>query len=359
MNSDPHTDPARMPARRFLRGNIARYFGVYFLAFFCLFLVFYDARVGVIIKQMGAVRWRWMLAAALMEIFVYVLEGLQWQLLLKPRGRIPWYKATQAIYVGLFANEILPLRAGEVARTYLVSRWLNTSFVAILPSIMLQRFLDGIWLIIAIGITAILVDLPKNLIQAADIFGVVLLSATFFLILLIFRKEKKLEKGSVVTQYRWKPLQYLASVIQRIAVGIQEIGTSGSFFAAFLVAFFVLFFQVLSFWLMMLAYGITVSIWVGAAVLFIVLLGTAIPNAPANLGTFQFFTVLGLSLFDVDKTTATGFSVISFSLITALFLILGFFAVGMSGIHFKQIKDEIKTLWSAQRKNNYKILNHK
>ncbi len=351
MHPDSNTDSTAMSAHRFLRGNSARYFGAYLLAFLCLFLVFYDARIGVIIEQMGAIRWRWMLAAVILEICVYILEGLQWQLLLKPQGRITWYKAMQAIYVGLFANEILPLRAGEVARAYLVSRWLKSSFVAILPSIMLQRFMDGIWLIIALGITAILVDLPKNLVQAADIFGVALLGATILLVFLIFRREKKLERGSVETRYHWKLLQYFASVIQRIAAGIRTIGTSGSFYAAFGVAFFVLFFQVLSFWLMMLAYGITVSVWVGAAVLFIVLLGTAIPNAPANLGTFQFFAVLGLSLFEVDKTTATGFSVISFSLITALFLILGFFAVSMSGIHFKQIKDDIATLWNAQRKN--------
>jgi hypothetical protein len=34
-----------------------------------------------------------------------------------------------------------------------------------------------------------------------------------------------------------------------------------------------------------------------------------IPNAPANVGSYQFFSVLGLTLFGVDKTVAAGFSI--------------------------------------------------
>jgi len=59
----------------------------------------------------------------------------------------------------------------------------------------------------------------------------------------------------------------------------------------------------------MRAYGLGLSFWVGAAVFLILHFGTALPNAPSNVGTYQFFTVLGLTLFGIDKTTATGFSV--------------------------------------------------
>ena len=40
-------------------------------------------------------------------------------------------------------------------------------------------------------------------------------------------------------------------------------------------------------------------------------LGTIIPNAPANVGGFQFFVVLALGLFAVSKTTAAGFLTLS------------------------------------------------
>jgi hypothetical protein len=74
--------------------------------------------------------------------------------------------------------------------------------------------------------------------------------------------------------------------------------------------------QMLAFWLVLRGYGLNVSIWTSATVLMIVHLGTAVPNAPANVGTYQFFCVLALTLFGVEKTAATAFSVIAFVILT-------------------------------------------
>ena len=102
----------------------------------------------------------------------------------------------------------------------------------------------------------------------------------------------------------------------RIADGMADIGLSRPFFGSFFSSSLILIFQILAFWLVMRAYGLQVSVWQGAAVHLIVHFGTAIPNAPSNAGTYQFFTVLGLSLFGVDKTTAAGFSVAVFIILT-------------------------------------------
>jgi hypothetical protein len=49
--------------------------------------------------------------------------------------------------------------------------------------------------------------------------------------------------------------------------------------------------------LVMVSYGLRLSFWIGMAVYLIVQLGTLIPNAPANVGAYQFFCVVGLRLF--------------------------------------------------------------
>jgi hypothetical protein len=78
--------------------------------------------------------------------------------------------------------------------------------------------------------------------------------------------------------------------------------------------------------------------------LLIVHLGTAIPNAPANVGTYQFFCVVGLTLFGVEKTLATGFSVVVFLLLTVPLWIIGFFALSRSGMTLSTIRNEINKL---------------
>jgi len=73
-------------------------------------------------------------------------------------------------------------------------------------------------------------------------------------------------------------------------------------------------------------------------------LGTAVPNAPANVGSYQFFTALGLTLFGVDKATAAGFSIVVFLALTIPLWIIGFIALTASGMNLKRVRLEISGL---------------
>jgi hypothetical protein len=79
-------------------------------------------------------------------------------------------------------------------------------------------------------------------------------------------------------------------------------------------------------------------------VFIIVHLGTLVPTAPANLGSYQFFTVLGLTLFGVEKAAAAGFSLVVFAVLTAPLWVIGLWALGSSGLTLFQITSELARL---------------
>jgi ABC-type branched-subunit amino acid transport system permease subunit len=79
-------------------------------------------------------------------------------------------------------------------------------------------------------------------------------------------------------------------------------------------------------------------------VYLIVRLGTAVPNAPANVGTYQFFTVVGLTLFGVSKSAATGFSLVVFLVLTVPLWALGFLALSRGGKTLHAPREEINAL---------------
>jgi hypothetical protein len=56
------------------------------------------------------------------------------------------------------------------------------------------------------------------------------------------------------------------------------------------------------------------------------------------VGTYQFFTVLGLTQFAVDKTTATGFSVVVFLILTVPLWVIGILAFGRAGLSLHQVR---------------------
>lgn len=319
----------------------------YVLAGLCLIWVFHDIHPGRLLDHVATIRWGWIGLAVVFDIFSYVCQAWRWQLLLRPLGRLSTLDATEAIYVGLFTNEILPLRFGEFVRAYMVARRTTASFLSVVPSMAVERLFDGVWLAIGIGLSAMFVPLPHDLIEAGDILGITMLAAASIFLLLVLRQRRS--SPTVHREPRWKIMRSVASGGNQMVEGLRSIGFSRWFFLSFAVSFCLLFFQALAFWLVMSGYGLRLSFWAGAAVLLIVHLGTAIPNAPANVGTYQFFTVVGLTLFGVDKTLASGFSVVVFVILTLPLWVLGFWALTRSGMRLASLRDEIRQLGTQNR----------
>ena len=314
------------------------------IAAVCLVWVFHGIHGERLLAQWRGIRWDLVAVAIVFDVLSYVCQGLRWRLLLRPTGSISTLRATQAVYIGLFTNEIVPFRAGELVRAYLVSRWQGVSFLAVIPSLAVERLFDGFWLVVGIGLTAIFVVLPDSLLKAADIFGCAILAAAAIFVYLVIRKEKTQDAAPREHAPRWRPVRLMASVIEGIAVGIKRIGVSRYFYLSLFASALIIVSQIFSFWLIMNAYGMHLSLWAGAAVFIIVYFGTALPNMPSNVGTYQFFAVLALTLFGIDKTTAAGFSVAAFVILTAVLWIIGLVAIGRTGMRLRDIRAQISEL---------------
>ncbi|MBA3713121.1 MAG: flippase-like domain-containing protein [Pyrinomonadaceae bacterium] len=325
----------------------------YLFAAVCLVWVFHDVDVRDVWRHVRNVNPWWVAVAILCDVLGYVCQGVRWSLLLRPVGRVSTAKSTQAIYAGLFTNEALPLKAGELVRAYLIARWLRVKLSAIVPSMLVERLLDGIWLVFGLALAMIFLPLPRNLLEAGDALGIVLVIATGMFFYVIARRSKTTIATAAVNEHRpresktWKPLRSMSAMVGRVAGGVQAIGLSRDTYLAFAASFVLLLLQALSFWLVMYAYGLRRSFFVGAVVFLIVHLGTALPNAPANIGSYQFFTVVGLTLFGVDKTYAAGFSVVVFILLTLPLWLLGFVALSRSGTTLLTVREEISRLYAG------------
>ncbi len=314
----------------------------YFLALACLVWVFHDIHAGQLLAAMSITNWRFVALAVIIDILTYVLQGVRWKLLLAPVGRLSWLRSTQGIYAGLFINELVPLRLGELVRAFLVSRWLSSQFTLVLPSIIVERFLDAFWLAAAIGLAAILVPLPKEFIKAGYALGaIVLLMASLFL-WLVFRNEKGWQHSAESSGSR--VLRRVGRFASQFAHGLRDIRASHRILLAALLSVGMLVCQVLALWLVMLGCRIDLPLRAGTIVLLIVRLGTAIPNAPANVGSSQLFAVLALSLFGVEKTIAAGFSIVYFLALTAPLWVIGLFAISAAGVNLSTLRSEAAAL---------------
>jgi glycosyltransferase 2 family protein len=127
--------------------------------------------------------------------------------------------------------------------------------------------------------------------------------------------------------------------IERFRRHFRDMGRRRETYVAFAASAILLLGQIVAFWLVGVAYGpLHLGFWAAAATLIIIHLGTAIPNTPANVGTYQFFCVLALTLLGVDKTMATGFSVVVFVALTVPLWLIGSLALGRSGTSLASVR---------------------
>jgi uncharacterized protein (TIRG00374 family) len=310
----------------------------YAISVVSLVWVLKDVNLAGVVQDVRALEWGWVALAVASDIAVYVFQGWRWNLLLAPVTRPPLLRSVQAIYVGLFANEVLPLRPGELIRSYLQARWSEIPFSVSLSSAIIERIFDGIWLVVVFGLTALAVPLPRMLVDFGKLLGVGVAILTAALALVMYWKH---HAHAACPKSKW------GAQLRVLIDDLHLMGKSGSFYAAFAASLLYLLIQVVPIYSLMQAYDLTLTMWPALVVLIVLRLGTAIPQAPGNVGASQALMVLALGLFGVDKTTAAGLSLVTWAVITLPLLIAGFVALMITGLNLRELRRHAKSHMDA------------
>lgn len=295
---------------------------------------------GSELNELGAelrdIRWGWIVLAVVADILVYVIHGWRWTLLLTPIVRIPVLKSIRAVYVGLFANEVLPFRTGEVLRCYLQSRWSETPFSVILASALAERIFDGLWLVLGLAFVVKFVkDLPRNIVDGGYAVAILVLSLAVVLLILILERNWVLRKLSTTG---WQ------NNIRVLIEDLHVIGFSRYVVYAALASLPYLLMQIIPIWAVMKAYGLEDTRFQIAAVAMVILrLSSAVPQAPGNIGLFNAAAVMALQMFNYDPAFAKRFSLVLWAVVTLPLLIGGSIAFVLTGSRLGELLKHAET----------------
>jgi uncharacterized protein (TIRG00374 family) len=313
----------------------------YTLSAACLIWVLHGYPVGELIEAIKELDYMWVGIAVLSDLAVYIVHGWRWNTLLNPVIRLRLWRTVQAIYIGLFANEVLPLRTGEVIRAYLLAHWNDLRLSLAFASIAVERLMDGFWMLVAFMITASFVHgIPKDLVILVQVLGVLLLLAFIGLGWVIRRKH---EAHAVIAESRW------AATLRHVIEGLHLMGNPRTLGYTALISLLYLVLQFVSVYALLKARAFDLSFWVAAGVVTIVRFGTVVPNAPGNLGLFQAMCVLALGLFDVEKNDAKTFSFIMFFTLTLPLLIGGAVATLLTGLKLGELRSRAQKGVAAEK----------
>ena len=246
--------------------------------------------------------------AAALSIIGLLVRAWRWSYLFpprsEPRGLVP------AMMIGYMVNNVLPLRAGEVVRIYVVSRRWGGRFWTAAATLIVERVLDSLCIVLILGILLFFVDVPRQVelaafvVLAIDVLGVSVLAA---MALAPGRCRRIIERLAA----RWPALRERAlRIFETFLHGLDGIRTARHLPPLLVATAAVWLCPALAAWTALRAAGLHLPALAGWVVLAFVGLGVSIPSAPGYFGVFHFAAVMAVGIFGVPETTALGYAIV-------------------------------------------------
>lgn len=254
---------------------------------------------------------RFILLGAALTTFSLLLRSLRWRVLLRSRAPVDVGTAFWAMSACYFGNNFLPARAGELVRTFIVSRRTGLSKTFVLTTALSERLSDAIALV-TIG-SIVLLTLPVRpgwFAHAARPFAIVGLLGAFGIAVLprLERLWKALlGRIPVSGQIRGK----LLGLLDHILNGIRAFHSVGRLSLFVSLTICIWFSDALGTLAGMQALGLHCSLAVAFLLLAGLGLGSALPSTPGYLGIYQFVAVSVLTPFGFTRTQAIAYIILA------------------------------------------------
>lgn len=292
------------------------------------------------------------------------LRAVRWRLLLSPIKPIPSKKLFPIVVVGYMANNILPFRIGEVIRSYFLHQKTSVNTASGLSSILVERIIDALTLLLIIGIAGLFVPLSQTLSGFSQLTGigekfiVGILLFTFlglFLVMVLISFFHQVAQTIIAKVFSIFPVPLrlkLQVLSTRFFEGLNSLNDWKIILKAFAISVPIWMFEAGLFFFVSLSLGLNEAFSnqlyaISASILVtgISNIGSSIPSAPGGIGLFELITRETLVLMpggNVLRPDAAAFAAIAHFCLLFPIILLGQLFLWMEGISLDKIYQPTK-----------------
>ncbi len=256
-----------------------------------------------------------MLGAVALATVTFVVRIFRWQLLLRGDDgrRLPAGPLWHAIAMGFMANNILPLRMGEVVRTFAASRLTGTRFSSVLASVAVERLFDALVVVALLAIGLFTAQLPPGAVAGIGVERIVTFAglaalgglAAATLVVVFPLLAERVVRVCVPSR---KLAEKLVGLIEGIRHGLSVMRSPARVAGVLGWSFLLWGMSALSFLVMFRAFGITVDTSGALLMQGLIMFGIALPSTPGYVGAFELPIIAVLTLYMVDKNLAAAYA---------------------------------------------------
>jgi glycosyltransferase 2 family protein len=314
------------------------------VAGFFLFLAFRNVPFAELAAALERFDARWLVPAVAISLLLMVMRAWRWQLELRPLEHIGVGRLWIVCAVAYMAINLLPVRLGEVVRPWLLSRRSRVSISNVVGNLVVEKTMDSICIVFYILVGLITAtDLPPWVRRGAWFPAIAAALLAGIVVLVWFKGEPFIDRWVV----HYLPERFgggLKRVTRAILDGMRVLPDGRLLLGVFVVSIALWFLPILSSWVIICAFSFNVPFNAALIVFIFIGFGTALPNAPGMIGTYQYACVLALGLFGVPQADALAYGLVLNALQLLTIIMQGLIAYPFAGISiddFRRARGEL------------------
>ncbi len=263
---------------------------------------------------------------------IFPIRARRWRTILEPAaGRISFGPLWRSTAIGMMVNNIFPMRAGEFARAYALTREVpRVKLTTAFGSLAVDRIFDAI-VLFALMFGAMLdprfpadVTLKGMTMAHFAVVGISLVGALLVVCYIIVLQHERAIAFAAWLARRTVPRfeQHIVRIIEQGVGGLAVLRDTRRFLAVLWWALAHWLVHAVGLWLGFLAVGIDAPFSAALFLQGVLGIGVAVPSSPGFFGVFEGAAVLGLTVYGVPRelaiSWALGYHILSFIPITVI-----------------------------------------
>lgn len=253
-------------------------------------------------ELIAGVKYFVLIPGILVYIFTYIIRSVRYYYILLPLKKTKVLDNFPYTIIGFFANNIIPLRFGELIRAKITGERLRVSRSSVLATIVIERLFDVIIFVLFFFLIVTVMSFPEFIKKSFYILTFVFFICLSTLYIMLTHKNKALKVLSKIPIPSF--VESLTVFLNRFTGGLVVLKDPSILIKSFIFSGILWITEALFVVIVAYACGIHISILGGIFTVIIIGMGGMIPTAPGYFGAFELMGVLALSTLSVDKDLA-------------------------------------------------------
>lgn len=281
---------------------------------------------------------------------LYILSlytrGARWKFLLCNNNKLSIKEAFFAFTTGNTINSYFPARAGDFWRAYHIGKKLDESKIKMLGSIILERIIDGISILLILSFAVITYAKQTWILNLTYLTAALFLGSLLIIFLILkFNKTEAIINKLISIKYLEKFKHIIIKIgdlFNKFLEGFNALNSTKFTTLSFLASIFAWGLECILTFGLILGFGHHYGISIAFFIISFIALSTIIPSSSVFVGPYQYAYILALGIYHIPKANALAIAFIHQISIMIVITIISIIYFSCTNTKLTDIKQEIE-----------------